>query len=173
MAAFARLTSRAMNLTAVVAALGALVMMVHICAEVVLRTFFSAPIPATVEIVSRYYMVVLAFLPIAWLERRRGMVSVEAIDFLLSPAVKRGWDVVVALVSAVIYAGLAYTTWLMALKNYATGTFVMALDWVVPVWPTYFVPPLGFALAVLVTLLRAIVIAGSDDESAVREAFGS
>ncbi|MDQ0317275.1 TRAP transporter small permease [Amorphus orientalis] len=171
MGALARLTNRAMNLTAVLAALGALVMMVHICAEIFLRTAFSAPIPATVEIVSRYYMVLLAFLPIAWLERRRGMVSVEAIDFLLPAGVKRYWDVAISLLSAVIYAGLAYTTWLVALKNYATGTFVMALEWVVPVWPTYFLPPIGFGLAVLVTVFRAIsLLSGQDD--AVEEALG-
>ena len=71
------------------------------------------------------------------------MVSVEATDFLLSPAVRRWSDVAVALVSAVIYAGLAYTTWLAALKNFSAGTFVMALEVAVPVWPTYFLPPAG------------------------------
>lgn len=171
MTVLARLTNRAMNLTAAIAALGALVMMAHICAEVVLRTFFDAPIPATVEIVSRYYMVILAFLPIAWLERRRGMVSVEVIEFLLTPRVIRGWDVAVALVSAVIYAGLAYTTWLLALKNYSSGTFVMALEVAVPVWQTYFLPPLGFGLAVLVTLARAITILFGGEAEDVHEAL--
>tara|TARA_R110002020_G_scaffold15140_65_gene53512 strand:- start:1253 stop:1774 length:522 start_codon:yes stop_codon:yes gene_type:complete len=162
MKALAELTNRAMNVTAAIAAAGALVMMLHICAEVVSRNLFGAPIPATVEIVSRYYMVVLAFLPLAWLERRRGMVSVEATDFLLSPAVRRWSDVAVALVSAVIYAGLAYTTWLAALKNFSAGTFVMALEVAVPVWPTYFLPPLGFGLAVVVTLARAMSLVGGD-----------
>lgn len=171
MKAFADLTNRAMNATAVLASLGALVMMVHICAEVVSRNLFGAPIPATVEIVSQYYMVLLAFLPIAWLERRGGMVSVEAIDFLLSPGVRRWSDVAVALVSAVIYAGLAYTTWLVALKNHATGTFVTALEVAVPTWPTYFLPPLGFALAVLVTLFRAVALASGEDVARAQETF--
>ncbi len=76
MKALADLINRAMNVTAAIAAAGALVMMLHICAEVVSRNLFGAPIPATVEIVSQYYMVVPAFLPLALLERRRGMVSV-------------------------------------------------------------------------------------------------
>ncbi len=155
---------------AAIAAAGALVMVLHICAEVVSRNLFGAPIPATVEIVSQYYMVVLAFLPLAWLERRRGMVSVEATDFLLTPAMRRWSDVVIALVSAVIYAGLAYTTWLVALKNFASGTFVTALDVAVPTWPTYFLPPLGFGLAVLVTLARALAIAGGAGATDGREA---
>lgn len=171
MKALAALTSRAMTLTAALAAIGALVMMVHICAEVISRNLFGAPIPATVEIVSQYYMVLLAFLPIVWLERRGGMVSVEVLDFLMTPAMLRWSDVLVSLVSAVIYAGLAYTTWLVALKNYATGTFVMALEVIVPTWPTYFLPPLGFALAVLVTLLRAVMLASGEAAAPVREAL--
>ncbi|MGX1307515.1 TRAP-type C4-dicarboxylate transport system permease small subunit [Amorphus suaedae] len=169
MKALADLTNRAMNVTAVLASLGALVMMVHICAEVVSRNLFGTPIPATVEIVSQYYMVLLAFLPIAWLERRGGMVSVEAIDFLLSPAARRWSDVSVSLVSAAVYAGLAYTTWLVALKNYATGTFVTALEVALPTWPTYFLPPLGFALAVLVTLFRAVALATGVDDARMQE----
>ena len=144
-----------MGALAALASLGVLVMMLHICADIVLRTFFDAPVPATVEIVSRYYMVLIAFLPLAWIEQRNAMVSVEITDAALSPRMLRISDVLVSLLVTCVYAVLAYTTWRMALREWATGTYVLALETRVPVWPTYFLPPLGFGLAAFATLLRA------------------
>ena len=67
--------------------------------------------------------------------------------------------------------GRAYATRLVGLKNVASGTCVAALDVAVPTWPTYCRPPLGFGLAVLVTLARAIAIAGAEEEAEGREAI--
>lgn len=158
-----RLSDRVVRLLALGASVGVVVMMLHVCVDIVLRTFFAAPIPATVEVVSRYYMVLVAFLPLAWVERRHGMISVELLDGFLSAGGKRVADVVVALFAALVYGVMTYTTWLVALDNYATGTFVLALNTQVPVWPSYFLPPLGFALAALATLLRAAARALGED----------
>ena len=61
-----------------------------------------------------------------------------------------------ALLGAVIYATIAWMTWRDALSNWRIGTFVDVLGYAIPVWPTYFPPPVGFLLAALVTLLRAV-----------------
>jgi TRAP-type C4-dicarboxylate transport system permease small subunit len=71
---------------ALVGAIGVLLMMLHVGADIASRNIFGRPIPATNEIVSRYYMVLIAFLPLAWVEqRRRSMVSVEVLDSVLGP----------------------------------------------------------------------------------------
>ena len=142
---------------ALCASIGVLVMMLHVCLDIVLRAIFAAPIPATVEVVSRYNMVLIAFLPLAWVEWKRGMISVELFAGFLSPWAQRVSDVAVALFATLVYGVMAYTTWLVALDNYATGTFVLALSTQLPVWPSYFLPPLGFGLAALATVLRAVI----------------
>lgn len=156
MQAVERMADRVARSLALVGSVGVLALLVHVTLDVVTRNLFQHPIPATNEIVSRYYMVLIAFLPLAWVERNRSMVSVELIDGLLSPRVKRLSDTAVALLATAVYAAIAWVTWAEALKSFATGSFVDVLGRRVPVWPTYFLPPAGFLLAALVTLLRAV-----------------
>jgi TRAP-type C4-dicarboxylate transport system permease small subunit len=156
MQALERMADRVAEALALVGSLGVLALLAHVTLDVVSRNLFQQPIPATNEIVSRYYMVLIAFLPLAWVERRRAMVSVELLDMAMSPGMKRVSDALVALLATVIYAAIAWVTWAEALKAFGTGSFVDVLGRRVPVWPTYFLPPAGFLLAALVTLLRVV-----------------
>ncbi|WP_343079982.1 TRAP transporter small permease [Ostreiculturibacter nitratireducens] len=140
---------------ALIGALGVVAMLLHVGADVVARNLFDRPIPATNEIVSRYYMVLIAFLPLAWVERGNAMVSVELLDMAMPPGLRRVSDLLVALIASVIYAAIAWVTLQSALSEWRVGSFVDVLGREVPVWPTYFLPPAGFCLAALVTLLRA------------------
>lgn len=157
MAALERLADRVAQGLALIGSLGVLALLVHVFVDVVTRNLIGRPIPATNEIVSHYYMVLIAFLPLAWVERRKAMVTVELLDMLLSDTAKRLCDVLVALLACAIYAAIAWVTWQTALKNFAIGSFVDVLGYRVPIWPTYFLPPVGFVLAALVTLLRAVL----------------
>ncbi|ADZ71287.1 TRAP transporter small permease [Polymorphum gilvum] len=144
-------------LLALIGALAIITLMLHVVADVALRNAVNSPIPATYEIVTHYYMIALAFIPLAWVERGGGMVQVEVIEPLLGPRALEWSDRMVALVSTVIYGALAWVTWQTALKNYDTGVFVLAQNTRVPTWPAYFLVPLGFGLAALVTAIRMIV----------------
>ncbi|MCI5077066.1 TRAP transporter small permease [Oricola sp.] len=155
-----RMLSRVQNgllaLLALIGALAILTLMIHVVTDVVLRNTVNTPIPATYEIVTNYYMVALAFIPLAWVERGGGMVQVEVIDPFLNDHTRHWSDRLVALISTVIYAGLTWVTFLTAMKNFKTGTFVMAQNVSLPTWPAYYLPPLGFALATLIVALRII-----------------
>jgi TRAP-type C4-dicarboxylate transport system permease small subunit len=154
-----RLSERTAQFLALVGATGVLLMMLHVGADVATRNIFGRPIPATNEIVSRYYMVLIAFLPLAWVEQRRGMVSVEVIDGVLGPTGRRISDLLVALFACVVYVVLVYTTWGIAIRSFRTGSSVIVLNFLLPVWPTYFLPPVGFALAAAITAVRAVTLA--------------
>jgi TRAP-type C4-dicarboxylate transport system permease small subunit len=139
---------------ALTGAIGVVVMLIHITAYVVMRLFFASPIPATVEIVSSYYMVIVAFLPIAWAERRGDMIAIEVFASFYRGAVGRVVDLFVAFVTTGAYVVLTYTTWQVARREAETGAFVMSLSVAVPIWPGYFALPVGFALAALVAFYR-------------------
>ena len=149
-----RLVVRISDGLALLGAVGVVAMLVHITAYVVMRQFSHSPVPATVEIVSYYYMVLIAFLPLAWAERRGEMISIEIFAPLLTGRIGRINEIFVALVTAGVYAVLTYTTWLVAMREFSARSFVLSLSVVIPVWPGYFVLPIGFALAALVTLYR-------------------
>jgi len=155
-----------LTLLALVGALAILALMLHVVIDVTLRNAANVAIPATYEIVTHYYMIALAFIPLAWVEKSGGMVQVEVLEPLLGPRGLAWSDRLVALIATVIYAALAWFTWLTALRNFDAGVFVMAQNTRVPTWPAFFLLPLGFALAALTTALRMVVPRRSDAASA-------
>jgi TRAP-type C4-dicarboxylate transport system permease small subunit len=156
MTALFAFASRTVRILALIGAIGTVAMMLHICLDVVLRNAFRISIDVTPDVVARYYMVVVAFLPLAWLERQNGMVSVEIIDWALGPRTLRVSNVIVALLSAFVYFMLFWATGRSALQHYAVGTFVEFTDYRLPVWHSYYLPPLGFVLAAFICLLKAV-----------------
>lgn len=145
---------RALALLAILGAVATLALMTHVAVDITMRNLFNRPVPATFEIVTNYYMVALAFIPLAWVERSGAMVQVEIINGFLSPGVKQLSDRIVALISTVVYLVLAVVTLQVALRNSATGSYLMANNTRVLTWPAYWIPPLGFGLAALVTGIR-------------------
>lgn len=154
MSMLSRVQSGLLALLATIGAVAIITLMIHVVVDVALRNTTNTPVPATYEIVTHYYMIALAFIPLAWVERGGGMVQVEAIEPFLNEHMRHWSDRLVAVISTVIYGALTWVTLLTALKNFKTGTFVMAQSMPVPTWPAYFLLPLGFALAALVTFLR-------------------
>jgi TRAP-type C4-dicarboxylate transport system permease small subunit len=152
---------------ALIGAVGVVVMLLHITAYVVLRLFLASPIPATVEIVSTYYMVVVAFLPLAWAERRGDMITIEVFGTFYRGPVRRGVNLFVAVVTAAVYLVLTYTTWQVALREFETGSFVISLHHAIPTWPGYFALPVGFALAAVVALYRILDVVDPTQKPAV------
>lgn len=157
MRALLRLQDGLLTLLAIIGALAIGALMMHVFIDVVMRNLSNRPIPATYEIVTNYYMIALAFIPLAWVERGGGMVQVEVIDTFLGKRMLDWSDRLVALISTLIYGTLAWVTFDSALKTFATGAFVMAQSVRVPTWPAFFLVPIGFGLAALVTLIRMIV----------------
>lgn len=145
-----------LNALALIGALAILALMIHVISDVALRNLVNQPVPATYEIVTNYYMVALAFIPLAWIEKSGGMVSVEVIEVILGPRGVWVSDKIVAVISTVIYLMLAWVTFEASLKTYAAGTFVMAQNVPIPTWPAYFLPPLGFLLTAVVTVSRLL-----------------
>lgn len=153
---------RAMNAAAsglaLVGALAIIAMLVHVTVYVVMRLVLASPVPATVEIVSRYYMVLIAFLPLAWAERRGDMITITIFENAFPPSGRRFVAIFVALVTVAAYALLTYTTWLVAMREFGAGSFVISLNVALPTWPGYFALPAGFGLAVVVSAYRAAML---------------
>jgi len=157
--------TRSVRILALIGSIGTVAMMFHICLDVALRDFFRISLDTTPEVVARYYMVVVAFLPLAWLERRNGMISVELLEWALAPRARQISDVLVALFSALVYGVLAWTTARSAIQHFEVGTFVEFTDYKMPVWHSYFLPPLGFMLAAVICVLKAVEFTVYPDRS--------
>lgn len=153
-----RLQDRLLTLLTVLGGVATVALMVHVATDILLRNLANAPIPATYEIATHYYMVSLAFLPLAALERSGGMIQVEVMDKLLG---RRGLylsNLLNSVIAALVYATLTYVTWIEAMNAMSKGRFVFANTVHVLTWPAYWIPPLGFAVAMIVAVLRVFVI---------------
>ena len=151
-----RLQDGVLSLLALLGAVATLMLMLHVAADIVMRNVWNAPIPATWEVVTHYYMVSLAFIPLAWVEKTGGMVQVEVINGALSPTMMKISDLIVVVITVVIYATLAWVTYRAAVGRTNVGAFVMANQVRVITWPAYWIPPLGFGLAAVSVALRGI-----------------
>lgn len=151
-----RLSDRLTMMLALLGTLGIVAMMLHVTLDVLLRSTMDVSMPATLELVTRYYMVLLALLPLGWVERQGQMISVELFTDMLSTRGRRWNDALVTVLSIGIYVVFAIATWEKAVEQYDIGAYVMSLDTRIPVWPSYFVLPVSFALAAYVCLMRGV-----------------
>jgi TRAP-type C4-dicarboxylate transport system permease small subunit len=135
-----------------------MVMMLHITAEVVLRSLFHITIPGTIEFVSVYYMVVAVFVGLAMVQLVNEQVIVE---IFLQWMTTRQLFVVDAF-GATLTAG----AWLEARSATRFGEMVPVRGFDLVTWPSRWVAVAALALMALFALIQAIgLFAGRRQES--------
>lgn len=160
MSKLGRFLARVSDSTSILAGLAVAVLVLHITLDVVARAFLSMPISGTILFVSQFYMPMIAFLPLAFVEKQNGHISVELIHVMLPGGVQRILDLLAHTLSLVVYAVLAVRCWSEALAKLRIGAAEMEGSLRIPTWPTYFFLPIGFALIVAVLAYRIICVAG-------------
>lgn len=146
------LLSRSLMVLAAIAILG---MMLQVVIEVALRNIWHTTLAGTEEVVSAYYMIGCAFLPLAWVQRERGHVIIELFTSWLPERATAFLDGVVA---AVVAAGLlifTHATFGKALTMTAEGEIMIGtID--VTVWPSRWMLPLGLGAMALYLILQSV-----------------
>lgn len=154
MIAIRRILDWLTNVLMVLGAFSILLMMFQIAVEVALRTLFKDTIPGTEEVVSTYYMIGCAFLPLAWVQRERGHVIVELFTIWMHPRAAAALDGVVTLICAAGIAIFFFAGVEKAIDMTAQGEILIAMIDVV-VWPSRWILPAGLGTMLLYMLLHA------------------
>ena len=163
-----RWLGRTINLTSILGSIAISLMMLHITADVIGKFVFSSPVPATITLVSSYYMVVVAFLPLALAERRDSHITVEVVTERFPPWLQRHLRGLSYVLSGVVFGLLAWRTWGDALKKLDQGSFIMEQGVKVLIWPGHFLLPIGAALMVLMLAMRFARYATGREDPAAR-----
>jgi TRAP-type C4-dicarboxylate transport system permease small subunit len=132
-------------------------MMMHITIDVAGKFILNEPVPATIALVSSYYMVVIAFLPIAFAETRNSHITVEVLTELFPMRTQMhlySWSYAL---SALIYGLLTYRMWHEAVRAQGNGTFIMEQSTKLLTWPSYYLLPIGCGLMTVVLVYRFIL----------------
>jgi len=136
-------------------------LMLHIIADVFLRYFFNSPLPATIEIVSYWWMIMIIFPAVAWTQRRKEHVEVTLVTDLMPEQHRVVVAIFARLLTMATVAALAYYGWLAALEQWHRGEIAMGSITIL-IWPMRFMVPLGmgmFFLQLAVDLVRDIQLA--------------
>lgn len=139
-----------------ISGLALILMMLHITADVIANQVLSSPLPLTNATVTQYYMIAVAYLPLAAGELRGAHISVDLIVNSLPAAVRRWLDHLVQAACLLLYAALASQALQLAREKLANDAFLMEQATRVTTWPSYFIVPLGFALIALLLAIRLV-----------------
>lgn len=135
-----------------------IIMMLHITAEVILRSAFNITIPGTLEMVTYYYMVFAVFAGLAIVALLNEQVIVEIFLGWMPRRALLIVDGLAALLGAGYAALLVYGGWLEAKSATRFGEMVPVRGFDVPIWPSRWVAVIGLSLIVLASLAHAIML---------------
>lgn len=133
-----------------------LIMVLHITGDVVSRFLFNAPLPGTIEIVINYYMITIGFLSLSFTEEKNRNISVELVADLLPLRIQRRLDIMAGLVAVLVFGFLTYRNWIEAVKKFDIKAYVTQGSTDIPIWPAYFVVPLGCGLVFIVAFYKLV-----------------
>lgn len=128
--------------------------MVQVTADVLGKYLFSSPIPTTTIAVAHYYMVFITFLPLAFVERTDGHISVEVLTELLPATVRRHLYGCTHLLTAAVCALIGYATWLESTKMFEVDSFQIEYGAKIIIWPAAFAAPMGFWLYAVLLVFK-------------------
>lgn len=118
------------------AAVPLVAMMFHISFDVVSNLVWSLPVPLTNAIVTQYYMIAVAYLPLAATEFRRSHISVDLIVNMMPPQPRRALDVLAQVFSLCMFLALTLQAWQLAMEKLGRDAFLMEQTSRVSVWPS-------------------------------------
>jgi TRAP-type C4-dicarboxylate transport system permease small subunit len=148
-----RLIDRAML---ALAGIALVLMMLHITVDVISNLVFGSPVHLTNASVTGYYMIAVAFLPLAAGEYRSAHIGVDLLVNNLPPVPRRLLDHFVQMLCFTVYLALAVQALQLALEKLANNAYMMEQTTRVSTWPSYFIVALGFGLIALLIGLRLL-----------------
>ena len=132
-------------------------MMAHVSADVIARVVFNSPLGATTEIVAGYYMVVVAFLPLAWIARDDAHIIVELFTRGLTARGLLRLTTCVTVVTIVYIGVFTWQTGLSAIHETVAGEqFRESAVGFVPAWPSRWMLPISGFLMTVYLILRTV-----------------
>ncbi len=137
-----------------IGAIGLIAMMLHISADIIGGLVFNAPIAVTSAFVTQYYMIAVAFLPLASGEWRGAHIGVDLFVTRLSKVPRRYVDLVILVVYLLVCLMLTVQSGQQAAEKMSSGAFIMEQTTRLSIWPSYLVLPAAFGLLALIVALK-------------------
>ncbi|MBV1877004.1 MAG: TRAP transporter small permease [Pseudomonadales bacterium] len=132
--------------TLLFAGIGLLLMMLLIVADVAAKYLFNHPIPGVLEMVAFYFMTMVVFLPLAFVQQSRQHLMIDLFTRSLPANFNRWLDVLAGLITLGYLTLLAIGGTQQALYMTGINHSAEILDFEMIVWPTLWVLPVSVAI---------------------------
>ena len=140
-----------------IAAIGLVAMMVHISLDILFSLILNSPIAITSAIVTNYYMISVAFLPLLVAEYRGNHISVNLLTKHLPARLERALETLVIAVTAGVYMLLTAQSWQQAFEKLEISAYVVEQTSKIYVWPSFFMLPAAFGAMALLLVLKVLL----------------
>jgi TRAP-type C4-dicarboxylate transport system permease small subunit len=135
-----------------------LAMMLQVVVDVFTRAFLGAGFPATADLVGKYYMVAVSVLPLALTEIKRRHIEATIFTQNLTGTGLKLVQLFGFLVFGAVLAVLLYGSAAEAMRQMSRGAYIEAGTLRFVTWPSYWILPFSFGLALLVILIRILEV---------------
>ncbi|HPQ95355.1 MAG: TRAP transporter small permease [Thiothrix sp.] len=135
-----------------------ILMMLQVVIDVFMRAFLGAGFPATADLVGKYYMVAVSVLPLALTELKRRHIEATIFTQNLSRKALKTVLLFGFLVFGVVLAVLTYGSMLEAISKTTRGAYIEAGLVHFITWPSYWILPFSFGLALVIIVIRIIEV---------------
>ncbi|WP_172294636.1 TRAP transporter small permease [Pseudoruegeria sp. HB172150] len=154
--------SRALLALAIIAGI---LMMLHVSVDVFMRTAFNAPLRQTNQTVAAYYMIAVAFAPLAILGKHGNHISADVFTGQLSPRGKRLLEIFTTLLSLAYMYVFTWQSWISAARRTSQGEVLEISGGYMPVWPGRWLLPVAGASLFLCFAFRIVrLLLGQDPD---------
>lgn len=151
---FYRTTRRIRGLLAFGALICLLLLVGTVVLNVVLRYGFGSPLPGTIEYVSYWYMVPIAFLSFGLTESADEHIDAPILSHSLSKGLQRELFLLGRAMFVIVMVAIAWWGWQEAVTMYEIGERGGAAG--TPIWPTRFFVPIGAIACALEAVLAMV-----------------
>ncbi|WP_347312699.1 TRAP transporter small permease [Defluviimonas sp. SAOS-178_SWC] len=142
-----------------------ILMMLQVVVDVFMRAFLGAGFPATSDLVSKYYMVAVSVFPLALTELKRRHIEATIFTQNLTGTPLKFVELLGFVIFGAVLAVLLEGSAAEALRQMQRGAYVEAGTIRFLTWPSYWILPLSFGLALIVIAIRILeVLAGRFDD---------
>jgi TRAP-type C4-dicarboxylate transport system permease small subunit len=149
-----RLFSGLLRPISLISGLAVVLMMLQVTLDVAGKYLLNKPVPATLTFVTTYYMVLVAFLPLAAAEQDDAHIKSDAFLKILPLPVQQMALLSVQCLAILITSIFTVASLSEGLIKFRDASSIVEQNIRILVWPSYFVLPLGSALLTIALILR-------------------
>ena len=133
-------------------------MMLQIVADVFMRKLFGSGFPLTPELVSKYYMLSVCYIPLALSENNSQQIHATIFTDKMPSCLQPYFKIFGLLLAIIIYTTMCLTSYEEAYIQTMKGAYVETGVMYMVIWPSYWILPLGFFMMSVACIAKCVSV---------------